>query len=129
MTGWLRITQQPDGWIRLEHSYCPDFVEYLKKRVPKDCRRWFFSEKCWRVEGDYFQFILKMGQEVFGQENVTVSRMLRSDALKILGLLASATFDEIKDAYRKNALKFHPDQYKGRQNMMVLLNWAYDILR
>lgn len=50
---------------------------------------------------------------------------------RILGLEKGASVQEIKDAYRKMALKHHPDKSISKQNdeKFKLINEAYQILR
>lgn len=52
------------------------------------------------------------------------------DYYKILGISKSATDDEIKKAYRKLALKFHPDKNKnaGAEEMFKNVAEAYEVL-
>ena len=55
------------------------------------------------------------------------------EARKILGLDEEATLQEIKEAYRKLALKYHPDRRTGKEkkeseNMLKKINHAWDIL-
>ncbi len=58
--------------------------------------------------------------------------MAEKDFYKILGVDKSASADELKKAYRKLAMKFHPDQNKDNpeaEEKFKELNQAYDILK
>lgn len=54
------------------------------------------------------------------------------EARKILGLEETATLREIRDAYRKLALKYHPDKCQGNrkesEEMFKKITAAYDII-
>ncbi|KAG0200149.1 hypothetical protein BGX28_006701 [Mortierella sp. GBA30] len=58
----------------------------------------------------------------------------RKDYYKILGVARSATPRDIKKAFRKQALQWHPDTYRGELNAeqvekkMASLNEAYEVL-
>ncbi len=57
--------------------------------------------------------------------------MEQLDYYKILGVEKSADKKDIKDAYRKNALKYHPDKNKDNStatDMMKKVNEAYAVL-
>lgn len=57
--------------------------------------------------------------------------MSKIDYYKVLGLTKSATSDEIKKAYRKLALKYHPDKNQGdklSEEKFKEISEAYDIL-
>jgi DnaJ-class molecular chaperone len=56
--------------------------------------------------------------------------MANEDFYKILGASKSATADEIKKAYRKLALQYHPDRNKGKEaeEKFKEVNKAYEVL-
>ena len=54
-----------------------------------------------------------------------------SDYYNVLGVTRSATPDEIKKAYRKNALKYHPDKNPGdaaAEKKFKEISEAYEVL-
>ncbi len=56
----------------------------------------------------------------------------KRDYYEVLGVSKSATIDEIKKAYRKLALKYHPDKNKGDEKSEELFKEAteaYEVLR
>lgn len=58
--------------------------------------------------------------------------MAETDYYKILGVERSASADDIKKAYRKLAMKYHPDQNKGdssAEEKFKEVNQAYDVLK
>jgi hypothetical protein len=54
-------------------------------------------------------------------------RMIRDEALQILGLQDTATAEQIKDAHRRLMMKVHPDQ-GGSDYLAAKLNEAKDVL-
>jgi DnaJ-class molecular chaperone len=56
--------------------------------------------------------------------------MASEDFYKILGVSKTATADEIKKAYRKLALQYHPDRNKGKEaeEKFKEVNKAYEVL-
>ena len=51
------------------------------------------------------------------------------DYYKILGVKSNAPINEIKKAYRKLAVKHHPDKPNGNSKKFKQVSEAYDILR
>ncbi len=57
---------------------------------------------------------------------------MSKDYYDVLGITKSASADEIKKAYRKLAMKYHPDQNKGNpdaEEKFKEINQAYDVLK
>ena len=52
-----------------------------------------------------------------------------ADALNILGLAGAADADSCEKAYRRAAMKFHPDRAGGSSEMMQAVNQAIESIR
>lgn len=63
-------------------------------------------------------------------EIVSVFFVMGKDYYKVLGIARGASEDEIKKAYRKQALRFHPDKNKspGAEDKFKEIAEAYDVL-
>lgn len=55
--------------------------------------------------------------------------MAKRDYYEVLGVSKSASADEIKKAYRKLAVKYHPDKEGGSEDKFKEVNEAYEILK
>lgn len=55
--------------------------------------------------------------------------MAKRDYYEVLGVSKSASADEIKRAYRKQAMKHHPDKHGGDDTQIKEINEAYEILK
>ncbi|MEO7904255.1 MAG: DnaJ domain-containing protein, partial [Candidatus Saccharimonadales bacterium] len=55
--------------------------------------------------------------------------MSKQDYYELLGVSKGASADEIKKAYRKAAVKHHPDKEGGDEAKFKEINEAYDVLK
>ncbi len=47
------------------------------------------------------------------------------EKLKILGIEGKATLEDVKKAYKKLAIEFHPDKNNGKDDKMKMINSVY----
>ncbi len=67
----------------------------------------------------------------WGPHVFVINRVMAKDLYEILGVPKSATDQEIKKAYRRLALQFHPDKNKGNkeaEDKFKEINQAYEVL-
>ena len=70
------------------------------------------------------------------QAEVALKRAGRKDLYSVLGVTQGADDDELRKAYRKMALKYHPDKQSGKsdeekaqaENLFKSINEAYEVL-
>jgi DnaJ-domain-containing protein 1 len=68
------------------------------------------------------------GGQRFDFGELLQGRMGRREAAATLGLRAGASKEQIKEAYRRLSLKYHPDKEGGSQEKQVRLNEAKEVL-
>ena len=55
--------------------------------------------------------------------------MIRRDYYEVLGVEKGASEDELKKAFRREAVKHHPDKEGGDESKFKEINEAYEILK
>ena len=55
--------------------------------------------------------------------------MSKRDYYEVLGVSKTASADEIKKAFRKAAVKYHPDKEGGNETKFKEVNEAYEVLK
>lgn len=61
-------------------------------------------------------------------KRVQYTKMTKRDYYEILGISKSASADEIKKAFRKLAVKYHPDKQGGDESKFKEIGEAYEVL-
>ncbi len=55
--------------------------------------------------------------------------MAKRDYYEVLGISKNASEDEVKKAFRKLAVKYHPDKEGGSEEKFKEINEAYEVLK
>lgn len=66
---------------------------------------------------------------IYGISSTNVNSLKGFDPHQILGVSKDASLRDIKKAYRKLAMEFHPDKNKGdavAQNKFILISKSYE---
>lgn len=122
---------------------CSQAVEldstYLKAYI-KRARCYMETEKFEEAVRD-FEKVCKMDRSreyrrLLEEAKMALKKSKRKDYYKILGIAKGATEDEIKKAYKKEALKHHPDRHSGateevkksEELLFKEVNEAYSVL-
>lgn len=120
------IFRADDGGYWLETPYQPDFVRYLKLRLPKYARKWNPERRMWWVAEEHIEEAIEVVRRFF--DEVTIPELVeQGDAWAILWLRPGAPPEVIKAAYRTLAVLHHPD-HGGDKTTMQRINLAYERL-
>ncbi len=93
------------------------------------------AEKCFRLNGYTERFFRQAGRkDTSGSgsrssytESGSGSEL--AEAYRILGITSSASNDEVKKAWRKKAMEFHPDKIQGKGLPEAFINFANEETR
>jgi hypothetical protein len=129
--------------------YDPNFIEFLKAKIPGPQRAWDSDMKQWRVEDGWERVLITLATELWGagsisfrsraeveQEQVQLANAQREAFMSALPPKERACFeffelcslDALKAAFRKMALELHPDRNNGSAEKMTRLNTAWSTL-
>jgi hypothetical protein len=129
--------------------YDPNFIEFLKAKVPGPQRAWDPDAKVWRVEDSWEKVLIALATELWGagsvsfrskadveQELIQLARAQREAFMQALPPKERACFeffelcslDALRAAFRKMAVELHPDKNGGDAERMTRLNTAWSTL-
>lgn len=129
--------------------YDPNFIEFLKAKVPGPQRAWDPDSKQWRVEDGWERVLIALATELWGAGSVSfhsrqdveteqaqLAKAQREAFMSALPPKERACFeffelcslDALRSAFRKMALELHPDRNSGDATRMAKLNAAWSVL-
>lgn len=126
--------------------YQPNFIEFIKTRIPGKQRAWDATQKLWFVKEDWLDIIQTLATELWGADAVKViTRKEVEDAERVqvraqqeailaalpererafYDFLTALPFEAMQAAYRRAALLLHPDRNPTDGEAMAKLNAAW----
>lgn len=127
--GFNQGTTRRDNESRaIERTYQAKTIEELTKHYRTEAER---EEAEFRIEEERRR---KAFEEKQRQRRTQYQSKLKEldanniDALKIFGLKANYTLDELKKSYKKLAIKFHPDKPTGNEEQFQLITKCFMLL-
>jgi hypothetical protein len=122
---------------KLQTTFKPELVEFLKKQIPVSDRSWDNNTKIWTFTEGYLDGVRKLCILLYGNNDVAVldrktvegqsTRTVSVSNLNTLDTLCVQfvkllPFDAAQSAYRKASLVLHPDRPGGNMEKMSQLN-------
>jgi hypothetical protein len=132
-------------------EYQPNFIEFIKAKIPASDRVWDPNIKTWFIKEPWFDVMVELAQQLWPWSVVVITRAQSEQAWKaqedarkaalatqrqaVLGPFESALLDfcslcdedALKAAYRKMSLALHPDK-GGDSDKMARLNAAWFVV-